>query len=612
MTLTLAVCSAARAEDVDTWSSAQAEQLLTRWCEALLKYQVRTPDDPRVKGSLLCPACALQHGRVCDMVYPMCYLWTRTGRACFLESARDAVAWSRYNLCDRDGARLRNDFQNEWWGISVFSQCAVGKTLLVFGDRLPGDVKADWGNWFGRQSDFLMSALDLDGVFNVNYSAALCEAMALAWKLTGKDRYRDKAGEWMRKLEPYMMRDGMLAGEMHPPTYVSPRGYRAVDIGYNAEESVPALYHAATLLGNRDFAAKVDRLARGVLEFVLPDGGIDNSMGSRLCKWTYYGSRTSDGALPMFAEMAKRGIPGAVRAIDRHLAVLERCTSSSGLLAGGLYYDAADEGACVHHSFTHAKSLVDLLLSGAPERAPSALLPRETAYGLREFPSFGTTLAAVGPWCSSFSLNETHHNRKGTMAGGGSLTLLWHRALGPVLAATMSEYSTVERENMQVQRRDSVTRSMTPRIERGKFSSVADPRATAEARMDGDVVRYAARGALTADHGASSGVSYELSYALTANTVEISARSAGDWRYVLPVIALPEEKVVVNGCQATIYRRGGTVRVSSSARIELVRTERGDRAFTPIAGLMTAYLTVIPNRPEDELKVSLSVTEGEE
>lgn len=49
------------------------------------------------------------------------------------------------------------------------------------------------------------------------------------------------------------------------------------------------------------------------LEFVLPDGAIDSSFGSRVNKWTYWGSRTSDGMQeglclsddPLFIESAE-------------------------------------------------------------------------------------------------------------------------------------------------------------------------------------------------------------------------------------------------------------------------------------------------------------------
>lgn len=595
------------AESRPATNAEKAFSLLRRWCDALVSYQVKAPDDPRVKGALLCPACAIQHGRVCDMVYPMVYLWTRTDDPRYLAAARDAVAWSRHNLTDLGGARLCNDFQNRWWGISVFSQCAVGKTLLAFGDKLPADVRADWRKWFDLQTEFVARALDEDGVFNVNYSAALCEALAVAWKLTGESRYLERSHRQAAALVRYLQPDGMLAGEKHPPTYVSPRGYRAVDLGYNLEESIPALYHYAELAGDEPFAQTVDRMAMGALEFVLPDGAIDNSAGSRACKWTYYGSRTSDGALPAFAHMAKRGIPGASRAIARHLALLERCTSAeSGLLTGGLSYDEAGESACVHHSFAHAKSLVDLLLSGCPAEGPDASLPRECAYGLKEFPSFGTTLAAVGPWRATFTLNETHHVDGGTMAGGGSLTLLWHDRMGPVLAATMAMYATLERENMQEQRNDSVTRSMMPRIESDAFTSAADPEATADASFSDGRFAYRAKGELTDSSGSKSGLRYGHEFRLSDDGLLIHVRCAGRWRYVLPIVASGNETVRFVKGDVRIVRKDGSVVIRSNGRISLEKTERGERAFTPVAGLLTAYLLIEPT-DEGTLDVELRI-----
>ena len=593
-------------------NARRALSLLTRWCDAIERYQVKSPDDPHVKGSVLCPACALQHGRICDVVYPMTYLWTRTGNAKYLDCARAAVAWSRYNLTDMGGARHHNDFQGQWWGITVFSQCAVGKTLLAFGDKLPEDVRAGWRTWFDLQTGFVFEALDQDGVFNVNYSAAFCEAMALAWKLTGDEKFRAKARETAAKLEAYFLPDGMLAGEKHPPTFVSPRGFRAVDIGYNAEESLPSLFHYAELVDDEAYAAKLEPLGRGILEFVLPDGGLDNSMGSRLCKWTYYGSRTSDGMLPLFADLVKRGVPGALRAIIRHLDLLERCTSrKSGLLAGGLHYDEADEGACVHHAFAHAKSLVDFLLSGATDAPDTTELPRERPYGIREFSSFGTTLVSTEDWCASFSLNDVHHNSAGTDCGGGSMTLLWSRRLdAPVLAGTMLRYAAIERENMQEQRQDRETRSMMPRIESGELTSVADSQAVGSAVKEGNAVTYRAEGFLSAEGGIRSKRPFALAYTLDGSTASVAAKAAGNWRYVLPVVALPSDDVRIDGCRATIRRSQGTVEVTASAPIVLERTMRGARAFTPVTGLFAAYLTVAA--PTDgEVSVTISVAGNE-
>lgn len=562
--------------------AADAEALLKEWCDAMIGYQVLTVSDPRVHGSFLCPACAHQHGRVCDVAYPMSFLYARTGDRKYLDSAVAAVAWCRRNLTREGGGRLDNDFQGKWWGISVFSQCAIGKALLTVGEKLPDGVRKEWRSWFDLQTAYIEDRLNLEGHFNVNYSAAYCEALALAGKLTGKTAYLEKARKLAKSLEVYFLEDGMLAGEKHPPTFVSPHGFRAVDLGYNMEESLPALYHFAALSGDDGYAKKLDRLSAAHLEFVLPDGGIDGSAGSRAEKWSYWGSRTSDGALPLFATMAKRGIPGSGRAAERHLALLRRCTSrESHLLAGGLHYDDADEGACLHHSFAHAKSLADFLIEtdGFDVSACAGDLPRSRDNGFKTFPSFGTTLAAVGPWRATFTVNDVHHNEKGTMCGGGSPTLLWHEALGLVLAGTFHSYSTIEHDNMQSPRREPNVRCMTPRIEGTGWSSDCDAAATATARMDGDRFVYAVKG-----------TRFSATYELTKKALTIRAKAQGDWRYVLPVDIGAVEKV--------------TLRTNGALTHET--TERGSLAFTPVAGMLADYQVVTP--PADgELVITLEV-----
>lgn len=68
-------------------------------------------------------------------------------------------------------------------------------------------------------------------------------------------------------------------------------------MGYNLEESLPLLIqfsvHAQDAQSLQFYAARM----RDHLAFLLPDGAIDNSFGTRHNKWTYWGSRTSDGAL---------------------------------------------------------------------------------------------------------------------------------------------------------------------------------------------------------------------------------------------------------------------------------------------------------------------------
>ena len=240
-----------------------------------------------------------------------------------------------------------NDLQSSWLYTSVFSQIAIGKTLLRYGEKLPAETAVKWRAIFDRLTKWILAYFDRPDGPNVNYRAAYCEAMALAWKISGEERFRLAAG---KMVHDDVMRcftvDGFLFGEGRPIDGRSAtRGLHFVDIGYNLEESLPALAAASDILGDESLAARVESSARMHAEFLLPDGAIDNAAGARSVKWTYYGSRTSDGALPLWAWCARRGVPWGVRAIGRTLALLARCTGADGLLAGGPHIYAR-QSAC--------------------------------------------------------------------------------------------------------------------------------------------------------------------------------------------------------------------------------------------------------------------------
>ena len=56
----------------------RAYNLMKRWCDKLLTYEIRLPD-PNVDSGLICPACHVIHGRFADLVYPLATLWAKTG-----------------------------------------------------------------------------------------------------------------------------------------------------------------------------------------------------------------------------------------------------------------------------------------------------------------------------------------------------------------------------------------------------------------------------------------------------------------------------------------------------------------------------------------------------
>ena len=99
------------------------------------------------------------------------------------------------------------------------------------------------------------------------------------------------------------------------------------------------------------------------MEFMLPDGAWDNSWGSRNYKWSWWGSRTSDGCHPGFVLMPKFD-PRFREVARRNLELMAACTHD-GLLYGGPDYFAHGDLPCIHHTFTHAKALATVSSTAA-------------------------------------------------------------------------------------------------------------------------------------------------------------------------------------------------------------------------------------------------------
>src|SRR6185437_16940413 len=114
--------------------------------------------------------------------------------------------------------------------------------------------------------------------------------------------------------------------------------------------------------------------------------------------------------------------PRFLEAARRNTQLMSRCTHN-GLLYGGPDYFVHGDLPCIHHTFTHAKSLATVLDSAAKlEPTPRLRLPREEAYGLKTYPEINIHLAAIGDWratVTGYDWEYAEHVQSGGGAGGG-------------------------------------------------------------------------------------------------------------------------------------------------------------------------------------------------
>lgn len=112
-------------------------------------------------------------------------------------------------------------------------------------------------------------------------------ALALLGKYFDREDYRKQAKHLADYAMEHITENGFLWGEGKPRDGVSPLGCRPVDMGYNLEESFPALVKYAYTVGDEDMLDKLSEVLFKQLDFMLPDGAWDNSFGTRNNKWTY-------------------------------------------------------------------------------------------------------------------------------------------------------------------------------------------------------------------------------------------------------------------------------------------------------------------------------------
>lgn len=564
------------------------EDLLREWGEGLLAHQYQDPARPAEFGAFRCPSCSFIHGRGMDAVYPLMHLARKTGDERFQRGALAALAWSE-NVSQPDGSWTVIVDPRSWKGITVFGATALAEALHHHGDFFPAAERTRWRARLRQAMEFIAREFHLH-YSNVNYCAAATYALQLGAAEFGHEPFARRARELFDEVAPLFTTGGLLAGETKPVEGRSARGLSGVDLGYNAEESLVALTLYAVGHGGEHRVAMLERAWAAHLHFMLPEGGWDNSFGTRHAKWSYWGSRTCDGAQPGLAALAGRQ-PAFATAAIRNTELMRACTRD-GLLHGGPHYAAHGAPPCIHHTFTHAKALAAVLDQGAliDHLTATAPLPRATADGVREFPEIATWLAARGPWRATVTTYDHLYRKDVRQATGGTLALLWHEAVGAVGAASMARYVKVEVNNMQdpVRGRDD---TLTPRIEcrdgARVYSQLFDLNARVTVTDEDKVIRFSGICRPCTEAGEVwPGGEVQFQYELGAQGCTWSVRMDGavpaGAMLVWPLIAAPDEPARQPGPDVLeIVRAGGVVRLTANTPLPSDRVRERVFSLTP-------------------------------
>lgn len=577
-------------------------ELLKEWCESLLKLQISGTGNPGLDGAMLCPACGRIHGRCFEAAYPFLSMAALTGDEKWILSAGKLYDWAEYTLSQEDGSYL-NDIDSGWKGTTVFNLTQMADCLLFHGERMPESMKKQWKARMGRGAEFLLCYEELREN-NINYPIAESLAMYELGIVLEEKRYIREAERLAAMAEQVMTMSGLVFGEGVPRCKKSPRDCQPVDIGYNVEETLPAL----ALYGVMSKDEKVSRLAResmkAHLDFALPDGGWDNSFGTRNFKWTYWGSRTSDGCALGYLLFAEEE-PELARAAERNLRLL-RASTADGLLAGGPHYKAAGQRICVHHTFTHAKVLAGVLDRGLARAGKRKGRKTEKKTAIRHYPETDTVVMNRHGFRATVTAYDWEYVTGGHVSGG-TLSLLHHFAAGPLLCAGMGQYTRYEAPNMQTPR-GARHECLALRIEAWEngvlYSSIYENRGQMEILGDNEVEVRGNLKNIRHEDAPDIWLPYCVRYCLTDEGMTVKARFAVGI-LICPLISESGEETIVSRetGEVKIYRGRTKIRLKTEGTLELPYGT--ERIFNLSPGFQALRIEMKPMR--GAVKFSLQI-----
>lgn len=597
--------------------------LLKQWCDGMLAHQMSKPSDLLIHGGLDCPVCKRIHGRCADSLYPFMHMARATGESKYLDAAIRVQAWSD-NMTQPDGSWL-NDAGATWKGITVFGAISLCDALHYHGDLLDKRTRQRWTDRLAQAMKFLDGFMTMKSG-NINYPVTSSLAFTLGGEILGDARYTERGREFAHASLKYFTPNHFLFGEGKPQDGITAKGARPVDLGYNVEESLPALALYALETGDKEVMEQVVKALRTHAEFMLPDGAWDNSWGSRNYKWTWWGSRTSDGCQPAYALLADKD-PCFREVASRNLKLLASCTHD-GLLYGGPQYYAHGDKPCIHHTFAHAKALAAVLdhtratqkknlhTEVKPLPPIEIVLPREKEYGLKSYPEIGVSLVSIGPWRATLTEYDWEYTIGG-QASGGTISMLYHAKIGPLLSASMTEYRGVEKHNQQ-DHGNYPTMCLTPRMEYkdadGTFTSLSDLKATFNVTQKDSLLQAAANGILqTPEHKKpkTGEIPYHLTYQISKGGVEMSASTPPSLskgvEWIIPVVCTAKETVTKLDFQTLLIRKTeGALEVKTNVPNGFANLKTSARVFNVVPGLECLPLRLQLPADGSELKLSLT------
>lgn len=556
--------------------------LLQDWCQALLQMQIRGTGNSRLDGAILCPACGRIHGRCFEAMYPFLHMAKVSKDDKWIRAAEQLFDWAERVVSQPDGSYV-NDIDSDWKGTTVFNTIQLADCLLIHADVIPESAKNGWRKRLKKAAEFLYTFDEINDN-NINYPISNALALYECGMVLEEERFQEKARSLASMAEAVLTKRHLIFGEGVPRFQKSRRGCVPVDIGYNVEETLPSLALYGILSGDVTALRTAEKGLLAQLDFMAENGAWDNSFGTRNFKWTYWGSRTSDGCALGYLLLADRH-PEFALAAKKNIELLRQCTSD-GLLAGGPHYDAAGQPACVHHTFAHAKVLAGIMDRNlCAKTEPQGKLPRQQAVGIRHYREIDSWLMTCNSMTATVTAYDWEYLRGGHVSGG-TISFCHHSKAETLLCAGVGAYMLKEPNNMQIPigvRHECLALRIEKQIGDTLYSSIYED--CAEVSVKENVITV--HGCLKdMEHQASAEkeLAYGFRYEWSEDTLLIKAELE-DGILVCPLISRSDEYVDVgkDGKEVTIRKRQAEIRLKTSSNFKMPYGT--ERIFNLVPGL---------------------------
>ena len=427
---------------------------------ALIKKQILDKNNSNY-GAIQCDSCNCLHTRAGEAIFPLalCYEYSKDNK--FLESS---ISLGNWLVSQQRAEGFWFETHKTLPATTVFQLMSLAAAYPILESYLTPLERTNWYNSIKNAASWICVTMS-EKYTNINYCASSSAALMLVYQIINDKKIKDKGKEFADLVLERTNNEGFICGEGR---YLPVVGRGGVDLGYNLDMSIGVLAIYSVLSNDTKIKLALIKLLNTHLNFMYPDGSIDNSWGSRSYKWTMYGSKTAHGSQMAF-ELLSDEDPRFKKASQLNLNYLKNAMNN-GLVGYGphSWWNKSFE-PCIYPTFNRATAIAFALHFSPTTNKKSNTSPInvEVDNTIKFFKSINVclvktenlkaTISGYRPTYArgNFLINAINNlpiyltpknpfRSKIQTPTGGSLSYLWDEEFGIVQASSQTKYSPVE------------------------------------------------------------------------------------------------------------------------------------------------------------------------